>query len=131
MKQLKNFISVNKWKWVNYFTRKFGCSKGFYYKLLRKLKTWEWIINPNKLARIYNRLGFERDSFFKQVLKEYYKDTGNTIRKVRIKRGWTLTELAQLTNLNLKTIVAVENNKQAKSHYTIDCILQVLNLHWK
>jgi len=131
MKQFKDFITVNRKKGVNFFIHKFGCSKGFYYKLLRKLKTWEWIINPNKLARIYNRLGFERDSFFKQVLKEYYKDTNNTIRKVRIKRGWTLNELANITNLNLKTIVAVENNKQAKSHYTIDCILQALNLHWK
>jgi len=38
----------------------------------------------------------------------------------------TLSELADKTKLSKYTIIAVENNKKCKPHYTMDCILEAL-----
>ena len=131
MKQLKDFFIINKDKDNNYFLRKLWCSRAFYYKLKNKIFSWKWNINPNKLAKVYDKLWIQRDLFFQKILESYYKDTWNTLRKLRIKRRLTLNELAEKTKLAVKTIVRVENNKKAAKYYTIDCILEVLRWHWK
>jgi len=131
MRRLEDFITLNWQKWVRFFLWKFWCSKSFFYKLLKRLKTGQGKLNPNKLAKIYNRLNLPRDDFFQDVLEEYYKDTGSSIRRLRIKKKLTLTELARASWLSTKTIIYLENNKPVQPHYTMDAVLEVLKWYWK
>jgi len=101
-------------------------SKTYFYKIVRALEWKPVKLNPNQLARVYKNLNLPRDQFFYKVLKNYYKDTGSTVRRLRIKKLMTLSELADKTKLSKYTIIAVENNKKCKPHYTMDCILEAL-----
>lgn len=126
MKTIQYFFDLNQNLTQEQLAYKMWISRAYLFKIKKKLSWQNIILNPNCLARMYNRLNIKRDKFFENCLIVYYKDNGNTIRRIRIKKRLTMDELVQKSKISKSTIIALENNHLCNPTYTVDCVLSVL-----